>query len=41
MSSIDNGAIVVIFMYLLSGPGGRRGGSCIAVVDEPPGPRSL
>jgi hypothetical protein len=41
MSSVDNGAIFVIFIYLLSGPGGRRGGSCIAVVDDPPGPTSL
>ncbi len=41
MSSVDNGAIFVIFMYCLSGPGGRRGGNCIAVVGEPPGPTSL
>ncbi len=41
MSSVDKGAIVVIFIYLRSGPGGRRGGSCIVVADEPPGPTSL
>ncbi len=41
MSSADSGAIFVIFIYLLSGPGGRRGGSCIVVVGDPPGPTSL
>jgi hypothetical protein len=41
MSSVDRGAIVVIFIYLRSKPGGRRGGSCIVVADEPPGPTSL
>jgi hypothetical protein len=33
--------MVVIFIYLRSGLGGRRGGSCIVVADEPPGPTSL